>query len=316
VTTFRVPDDLGGERADLVVARLAGVSRSTAKRLVIAGDATVGGAAVAPSDPVRAGDVVVVTAPQPDADLGPETGVPFGVAYEDDSVIVVDKPAGVVVHPGAGNRSGTLASGLLARFPDLDALPEESRWGIVHRLDRGTSGLLIVARDPAAHRRLQRALRERSLHRTYLAMATGRYAHATGTIEAPIGRDPRHPTRMTVRRDGRSARTHLRRLAAWQTEQVTLLEVTLDTGRTHQIRVHLASVGHPLVGDRVYGKGGYPLADPGRPWLHAARLRFPHPFTGRDLDVEAPLPDDLVASLHGLGPPATGGVPAWARPGT
>jgi 23S rRNA pseudouridine1911/1915/1917 synthase len=229
----------------------------------------------------------------------------FTIAYEDEHLLVIDKPAGLVVHPARGHRTGTLAQ-LLG--PAAAGGPDPQRAGIVHRLDRDTSGLLVVARSDEAHRRLQRALAERRIVREYLALVHGRPPARTGTIEAPIGRDPRVRTRMAV--DGahpREARTHFeieRSLGPY-----TLLRLRLDTGRTHQIRVHLQAIGHPVAGDPEYGRAprrdggvGAPEAPGalglGRQFLHAARLSFAHPLTGASIDVVSPLPADLQGALE------------------
>jgi 23S rRNA pseudouridine1911/1915/1917 synthase len=215
----------------------------------------------------------------------------FTIAYEDEHLLVVDKGAGLVVHPARGHRGDTLSE-LLA---PLAAGGEADRPGIVHRLDRGTSGLLVVARTEHVHRRLQAALAARRIERTYSALVEGRPPARTGTIEAPIGRDPRVRTRMTVGGSGaRAARTHFeleRTLPA-----TTLLRLHLDTGRTHQIRVHLRAIGHPIVGDPEYGTAGALGLE--RQFLHAARLAFDHPVTGARVDVSSPLPDDLVRALE------------------
>ena len=226
------------------------------------------------------------------------TGDAFTIAYEDAHLLVIDKPAGLVVHPARGHRTGTLAQ-LLG--PAVAGGPDPERAGIVHRLDRDTSGLLLVARSDEAHRRLQRALAERHIVREYLALVHGRPPARTGTIEAPIGRDPRMRTRMTV--DGahpREARTHFeieRPLGPF-----TLLRLRLDTGRTHQIRVHLQAIGHPVAGDPEYGPpaGAHAAGTLGlrRQFLHAARLSFTHPFTDLPIDVLSPLPPDLQAALE------------------
>jgi 23S rRNA pseudouridine1911/1915/1917 synthase len=233
----------------------------------------------------------------------------FTIAYEDEHLLVIDKPPGLVVHPARGHRTGTLVQ-LLA--PAAAGGPDPERAGVVHRLDRDTSGLLVLARSDEAHRRLQRELAERRIVREYLALVHGRPPARTGTIEAPIGRDPRVRTRMAV--DGahpREARTHFeieRPLGAF-----TLLRLRLDTGRTHQIRVHLQAIGHPIAGDPEYGRaprrqGGLaePTAAPGalglqRQFLHAARLSFAHPLTGAPIDVLSPLPADLQVALERAG---------------
>ncbi|MCB2222926.1 MAG: RluA family pseudouridine synthase [Actinobacteria bacterium] len=299
-----VPADLDGERADLVVARVAEVSRAVAKQMLLGGHALVDGEPAAPRDRMAAGAVLDLEIPDPAPLLEPEE-VPFEVRYEDQHLAVVDKPPGVVVHPGAGSRSGTLAAGILHRWPSVEGVGDDGRWGIVHRLDRDTSGLLAVALDAAAHAGLRRAIGERAVARTYLALVHGTGVPPTGTIDAPLGRDPRHPTRFRVDPAGRPSRTHYRWMAEWERPALTLLEVTLETGRTHQIRVHCASIGHPLAGDPAYGRGGDGF---GRVWLHAARLAFTHPVTGAPVDVASPLPGDLVGVLDGLGPPTRGSL--------
>jgi 23S rRNA pseudouridine1911/1915/1917 synthase len=301
-----VPQDLAGERADRIVAVVTDVSRSTARALVDAGDVTVDGHAVAAADRLDAGTVVMIIEPEPEGPLQP-LEMDLTVAYQDADVLVIDKPAGLVVHPGAGHRDDTLANVLVARHPELAGMGVEHRWGLVHRLDRDTTGLLLVGRTPEAHGRLQAALKARAVGRVYWALVLGEFDNATGTIEAPIARDPSAPTRMHITSHGRPAVTHYRRLAAWS--GVTLLEVTLETGRTHQIRVHMEAIDHPIIGDRVYGRPGAPDADPGRVWLHAIRLTFPHPDGSQDVTVEAPLPSDLSQSLDRLGPPLRGTVP-------
>lgn len=288
-----VPGDLDGRRVDLVVARLSGLSRSRARELVDAGGVTVDGNVVAARERVAAGAVVDFEPPEPEAGLAPED-VPFAVRYEDDHVAVVDKPPGIVTHPGAGNRRGTLAAGILNRWPRVRGVGAEDRWGIVHRLDRDTSGLLVVGLDEEAYAGLREAMRRRSIERSYLALVAGAPPMPTGTIEAPIGRDPGRPTRMRVDPEGRPARTHYRITSRY--DGATLLDVRLETGRTHQVRVHLASIGLPVVGDPVYGSG----AGAPRVFLHASALRFDHPVTGVRLEVASELPDDLSDVLAGL----------------
>jgi len=303
------PDDLDGVRADRVIAVLCDVSRRVARATIEAGKATRSGRPLAPSDRISAGEVIDVDVLVEDDAVLPDVMVDFSIAFEDDDVVVVDKPAGVVVHPGAGRPSGTLANGLVARYPQIAELGAEYRWGIVHRIDRDTSGLLIVAKNPVAFERLQAALKDRDVTRGYLALVTGRFGNASGTVDAPIGRDPAHPTKMAVIEKGRPARTHYRRLAHWDDHDVTLLGVKLETGRTHQIRVHMRAIGHPIVGDPVYGpRAGMP-GDPGRTWLHARSLTFDHPSGGGPITVESPLPPDLTASIDRLGAPDRGSTP-------
>jgi 23S rRNA pseudouridine1911/1915/1917 synthase len=306
-----VPAELDGERADLVVARLLDLSRAAARSLIESGDARVDGAAVAARTRLRTGQVVDAERPPAEPDLLAEE-VPFGVVYEDAFLAVVDKPAGIVVHPGAGRSAGTLAAGILARWPSVEGVGDQGRWGIVHRLDRDTSGLIVVALDERTLGRLRAELNARRIERSYLALVNGADVPPSGTVDAPLGRDPRHPTRFRVDRDGRPARTHYRRVAVWREPDTALLEVSLETGRTHQIRVHLGSIRHPVVGDRVYGRGGEQVSP--RTFLHAARLAFDHPITGDPLEVHSPLPGDLSDVLGGFGEPDEGALPAGRVP--
>ena len=295
-------------RFDRVVARLLSASRSEARALVEVGAATLDGRPALPSTRVAAGSQITVAA-QPHAGRLVASDVPFEIAREGETFVVIDKPAGVVVHPGAGHGSGTLVNGLVARYPELRDLGKGRNWGLVHRLDRDTSGLLVVARTVAAHSSLQGQLRSRSMERTYLALAGGReFDNAAGTIEAPIARDPQQPTRMAIVRDGRPSRTHYVRVAAWPGR--TLLRVILDTGRTHQIRVHLSAISAPLVGDHTYGgdTAGNPQLN--RVWLHACLLSFESPDGGDDVIVSSSLPDELRSSLDALGDPSLGEVPS------
>jgi 23S rRNA pseudouridine1911/1915/1917 synthase len=287
--TVSPPD--AGRRLDALLAEPLG-SRSRAARLIDAGAVRVDGTPQPKRFKVEAGQVVEVDeaadAPPP-ADVA--ATVAFDVPYEDEHLLVVDKPAGVVVHPARGHLSGTLAQAL-----EGTAAGGEDGWraGLVHRLDRDTSGLLVVAKSDALHAALKDALQRREVTREYAALVEGRPPARTGTIDAPIGRDRRVRTRHSTDTDTpREARTHFEIDEALP--RYTLLRVTLDTGRTHQIRVHLAAIGHPVSGDPQYGTAGlYGLA---RQFLHAARLAFPHPVTGEPVDVHSPLPDDLSAAL-------------------
>ena len=305
-----VPESMEGERFDAVLARLAGVSRSMARRLIESGEAGLSppGGTVPPDRPgarrirlntrVAAGFRTWFRLPEEPA-LGPEP-IPLAVLYEDQHLAVIDKPAGLVVHPGSGNPGGTLVSALLHRWPEVEGVGEHPRWGIVHRLDKDTSGALAVARRPEAHRGLSAALAARRVQRSYLALVHGAFSADTGTIDAPIDR---RRARRFVGPDGKPAVTHYRRLAARRRPDISLLEVTLETGRTHQIRVHLESIGRPVVGDAVYGRPGRGGEPPlGRPWLHARRLSFAHPITGTPVEAEAPLPPELRAYLDALAP--------------
>ena len=222
------------------------------------------------------------------------------MVHADADVIVVDKPAGLVVHPGAGNEGGTLVNGLLHAFPELAAVGDPARPGIVHRLDRGTSGLLVVARTPAAYDALVGQLSRREVERRYAALVWGVPESGAGLVDAPVGRSPRDPTRMAVVAGGRDARTRYEVRTAFERPASALLTCRLETGRTHQIRVHLAAIGHPVVGDATYGGARAALALD-RPFLHAEQLAFDHPTTGARLSFASALPADLEAVLATLG---------------
>jgi 23S rRNA pseudouridine1911/1915/1917 synthase len=291
-------DRRGGDtstRLDLRVVEQAGVSRTAAQTLIAGGYVRVNdrpaksGQRVSPDDRV---DVILPPAPAPAAEEeGPP--VPLVVVYEDHALAVVDKPAGMVVHPAPGHPTGTLADGLRQRGATWSQLGGEERPGIVHRLDRDTSGLLVVAKTQAAHNSLSQQLQRRTLGRVYWALVHGTFAEATGRVEAPIGRDPGHRQRMAVVDSGRPAITDF--VVMERMRRLTRLEVRLLTGRTHQIRVHLASIGHPIAGDPVYGRRGDTLL--GRPALHAQRLSFLHPDDDRRCEFESPLPPELVDAL-------------------
>ena len=278
-----------GERLDAFLAGPLG-SRAQAQRLIEDGAVRVDGALVPKRHRMSAGETVTVELPAAapaEPDLTPAA---FAVRYEDDDLLVVDKPAGVVVHPARGHASGTLSQALAG----VAGGGEEGRAGIVHRLDRDTSGLLVVARSAEAHRRLKHALQAREITRGYVALVEGRPPARTGTIEAPIGRDRRVRTRMSTDTDApREAVTHF--AVAEALPRTTLLDVRLETGRTHQIRVHLEAIGHPVVGDPEYGTAG--RLGLRRQFLHAARLAFAQPFTGASIDIDSRLPDDLAAAL-------------------
>jgi 23S rRNA pseudouridine1911/1915/1917 synthase len=296
-----------GTRFDRLVATVAGLSRAEAAAQVDGGRALLDDRRVQRSTRVFQGQIVAVLTNDDDVDL-PAARVPYSLVYEDEALLVIDKPAGVVVHPGAAHPSDTLVNGLVGDFPELRELGKRRNWGLVHRLDRGTSGLLIVARDRSTQHSLQGALRAREIIRRYRALAARRtFDNATGTIEAPIGRDPHRPTRMAVIAGGRSARTHYERLAAW--DDVTLFKVTLETGRTHQIRVHFAAIAAPLVGDPTYGDAPSMGLEAGRVWLHAGSLVFVHPRSEKEVSVESQLPVDLSNVLRRLGQPDIGTVP-------
>jgi 23S rRNA pseudouridine1911/1915/1917 synthase len=278
-----------GERLDVFLARSTG-SRTAAQRLIEGGAVLVDGRPRPKRHVVAAGERVEVSE-LPEAPEAEAPTAEFAVAWEDEHLLVIDKPAGVVVHPGAGHRSGTLVQALAGRVAGGE---DPERPGVVHRLDRDTSGLLLLARSDAVHAALQAALRAREIERAYLALVDGRPAARRGTIDAPLGRDRRVRTRMSTDTDDqRDAVTHFE--VAENLPRATLLRVRLETGRTHQIRAHLKAIGHPVVGDPEYGVPGYGLA---RQFLHAAGLSFTHPVTGERIELASELPDDLASALE------------------
>lgn len=291
-----VPAALDGQRLDRIVALVADLSRADAAKTIDAGGVTVDGSP-APSGKVRLDEgqrVTVDSAAFPVVEPpGPDPTVSFGVVYEDEHVIVVDKPPDLVVHPGAGNMTGTLAHGLLARFPDLEAVGDPMRPGIVHRLDAGSSGLLVVARTDDAVDALIAQFADHSATRVYDAMVWGVPEAPHGIIDAPLGRSRSDPLRMAVVADGRPSRTDYRVVGTYSSPAtVSRLECRLETGRTHQIRVHLSSINHPLLGDPTYGQRR-PTLGLQRPFLHAAQLEFDHPATGERVTFRSPLAPDL-----------------------
>lgn len=294
---LEVTADLDGARVDKAISDLLELSRARASALMDGGVELDGSPARA-SDRVRVGQVLICDRPVEALRLQPED-VDFGVLFEDQSVIVVDKPAGVVVHPGSGREGGTLAAGLIHRYPELVGVGAADRWGLVHRLDKDTSGAILVARTGGAFDALVAQLRERKVGRVYLALVEGVMGAPTGTVEAPIGRDPSRPTRRAVTHGGKHARTHFEVVEELDAVDASLLEVRLETGRTHQIRVHLAAIDHPVAGDLTYGAIRKDLGSP-RTFLHAARVEFDHPATGARTDVVSPLAADLVDVLERL----------------
>jgi len=294
VTQLRVPEAAAGERLDRFLAGLPEIgSRTVAERLLGAGAVLVDGRARTKSHRLGGGERLEFEPPRVRVTLeAAGRAMDLAVPYEDEHLLVVDKPAGLVVHPAPGHAEGTLVHGLLAY--DVEGGEDADRPGIVHRLDRDTSGLLVVARSPEAHRRLQALVQARALTREYLALVVGRPRSRRGTIDAPIGRDRRDPLRQSLDSDTpREAITH------FEVDELlarhALLLVTLETGRTHQIRVHLAAIDLPVAGDPMYGRPGELGLE--RQFLHAGRLAFVHPFTGEPVDVRSPLPGDLEAAL-------------------
>jgi 23S rRNA pseudouridine1911/1915/1917 synthase len=308
VTGLVVGDDAGG-RLDAWLAAALDVSRSRAAQWIEDGRVTLNGAPPRKKDPVLPGDRVSVAVPPPEPSDVAAEDIPLSIVYQDADLAVIDKPAGLVVHPAAGHRSGTLVNALLHAVGDLSGIGGVLRPGIVHRLDKDTSGLLLVAKHDGAHRVLSDALKRREIKRTYLAACWGHLPDDTASVDAPIGRHPSDRKKMGIVPDGRPARTHFRRLERWRAAD--LLQAELETGRTHQIRVHLLHLGHPVVGDRTYapdrarGFGG-----PERGWalafakrvprqfLHAAELRFHHPRTREEMRFASPLPPDLAAAAE------------------
>ena len=307
-----VPAGPGG-RADRFAADLSGLSRSRVQRLITDGRVTADGQPVKANTVIQAGAVLVIDVPPVEpAGIEPEA-IPLDVVYEDDEVLVVDKPAGLVVHPSPGHWTGTLVNALLARDTAYGGIAGVERPGIVHRLDRDTSGLLIVAKTDTAQASIMAQLKARRVKKTYLALVQGSVQAAVGRVEAPVGRDPKNRMRMAVVPGGRPSVTGYRvreRFAGW-----TLLEVDLVTGRTHQIRVHLAALGHAVAGDPVYGTGTSRRGPEGleRLFLHAWRVVFASPATGDLVRLEAPLPPALEGALAGLRAAAPGAPPQRPR---
>jgi 23S rRNA pseudouridine1911/1915/1917 synthase len=323
IETVAVAPTESGERLDRVLAQRVALSRSRLKALILAGEVAIGGATIRdPGYRVNAGETVTVAVPPPEPPAPEPEAIPLDIVYEDGDVIVIDKPAGLVVHPAAGNQTGTLVNALIAHCGDsLSGIGGVKRPGIVHRLDKDTSGLMVVAKNDRAHRALSRQFADHGrtgpLARGYLAFAWGVPDRPKGTIDAPLDRHPRARDRQAVRSGGREAVTHWQVLERYQGTDgrpvASLLACRLETGRTHQIRVHLAHIGHPLLGDDVYGPGfktkavhlapgaRTALADLGRQALHAYLLSFEHP-SGEFLEFRSELPGDVARLRHELAP--------------
>ncbi len=307
--SFESPDE--APRLDVLVAQHLGISRNQAATLIANGHVLVAGRRERASYRAAMGERIEVDVPTPTGRPVVGESIPLTVVLEDDDVLVIDKPAGMVVHPAPGNWSGTLVNALKGRGTPLSAGADASREGIVHRLDKETSGLLLVAKSDRAHKVLGAALQARQIVRRYAALTWGHLAEDRVTIDRPIARDPRDRKRMAVVSTGRPARTDLTRLARF--DSVDLLRAHLHSGRTHQIRVHVASIGHPVVGDDTYGGGGgRKLLDlpPRRHFLHAAWLIFRHPVSGDLVDLRSPLPEELRRALGA----AAGSDPTAADP--
>jgi 23S rRNA pseudouridine1911/1915/1917 synthase len=316
-------EDAGGRLDRVLAARIADLSRSRLKALILAGEVAIGGRTIRdPGHHVNAGNVITINVPEPEAAAPAGEDIPLNVVFEDDEIIVIDKPRGLVVHPGAGNWSGTLVNALIAHCgASLSGIGGVRRPGIVHRLDKDTTGLLVVAKTDHAHQALARQFadhgRTGALRRGYLAFVWGAPDRPKGTIDKPIDRHPRARDKMAVREGGREAITHWEVRERYRgmdgTVVASLLACRLETGRTHQIRVHLAHIGHPLLGDSVYGPGfktkaarlppkaAETLAGLGRQALHAYLLAIEHPITGKVLEFQSELPGDLARLRVSLG---------------
>ncbi|HKW09572.1 MAG TPA: RluA family pseudouridine synthase [Gemmatimonadaceae bacterium] len=302
---FSAPND--STRLDVLVAARLDVSRNQAATLIANGRVTIDGRRERASYRPRAGERITVIIPAPTSRTVLAEEIPLAIVYEDADVLVVDKPAGMVVHPAPGNWSGTLVNALKGRGAQLSPGSSEGREGIVHRLDKETSGLLLVAKTDRAHRVLGAELQARRIVRRYAALAWGHLTEDRLTVEKPIARDPRDRKRMAIVSKGRPARTDFTRLARF--DSADLMRAHLYTGRTHQIRVHLAAIGHPVVGDDTYGGGGgrrLVQLPPRRHFLHAAWLQFRHPVSGKEIDIRSPLPEELRRALAAI---AQGSLP-------
>ena len=309
----------GPARLDQYLAALdLGLTRSRLQQLIADGDILVNGAAVKPSHRIRPGDRIQLSPPPPQPAAAIPQNIPLTVIYQDAHLIVIDKPPGLPVHPGPGHPDGTLVNGLFALCPDIQGIGGRIRPGIVHRLDKDTSGLIIAAKTQTAHHHLSQQIKNRAIKKGYLALVQGAPSLPAGTIDVPIARDPRRRTRMAVTPNGRPSRTEYRTLQhinahpskrttphplhrpkTYNPERTnaaqTLLELQLHTGRTHQARVHLAWLGHPIIGDTLYGK---PAPNLSRQFLHAHQLTFTHPQTNQPLQFNSPLPPDLQSALQ------------------
>ncbi len=288
--------DAAGERLDVfVVRRVPALTRARVQRLIAGGQVAVAGHRARASLRLDAGQQVSVDVPPATDATAAAEEIPLDVVYEDSDLVAVNKPPGMTVHPSPGHTTATLVNAILAHCHDLSGIGGVLRPGIVHRLDRDTSGVILIAKNDEAHNAIARQLKERTVEKTYVALVEGTPTPAEGVIDAPIARDPRNRQRMTVLEDGRASVTHYRLVE--RLPGTSLLEVRPKTGRTHQIRVHLAAIGHPIVGDRVYGKPSKLVA---RQFLHAVRIVFTHPRTGARMEIDAPLAADLEAVLRTL----------------
>jgi 23S rRNA pseudouridine1911/1915/1917 synthase len=301
-----VPAALAGERLDRVVAMATDLTRAQVQRLVVGSRVRVDGAIeTRPGRRLTTGQVLEIESEEATEDPGGPAGDPtveFAVVHEDDWLVVVDKPAGLVVHPGAGRPAATLVNGLVARYPEMAGVGQADRPGIVHRLDKGTSGLMVAARTAAAYEALVEMMAGRQVSRRYLTLVEGAPASERGVVDAPVGRSSRQPTRMAVSAGGRQARTSYVVRQRFPESDATLLECSLETGRTHQIRVHLSAIGHPVIGDPQYRRSSHPSPrlHLGRPFLHAFALGFEHPDGSGPREFSSELAGDLQSYLSRL----------------
>jgi 23S rRNA pseudouridine1911/1915/1917 synthase len=296
--TLTVDSGESGRLDRFVAARLGDLSRTTVQRLIEDGFITRNGLPCRASDQIGTGDLIVVRIPPPVLTELSAEDIPLTIIYEDDDIVVIDKPAGLVVHPAAGHDGGTLVNALLGHVPDLEGIGGEIRPGIVHRLDKDTSGLIVVAKNDRALQFLQQQFKSRTVKKTYIALVEGIVEPRAGIIDAPVGRSKNHRKKMAVVSNGRSARTRYRVMSIYRDPDLTLVEAYPETGRTHQIRVHFAWLHHPLVGDTVYGRR-HPLVPLERHFLHAASLSFTLPY-GEMRTFTSNLPDDLQSVLNQL----------------
>lgn len=298
--TEEIPQALAGERIDRAVSMIASVARSEANRLISNGEVTVDGVVPQkPSERVTVGAIVTVNVYQTDDSIEANSAVEFHVVFSDDHVVVIDKPPHLIVHPGSGTEGDTLVNGLLHRYPEIESVGQSERPGIVHRLDKGTSGLLAVARTQVAYDDLVGQLASRLVTRHYIAVVTGIVESEQGLIDAPLGRSERDATLRAVVNNGKPARTRYEVQERYPRAGFTLVECQLETGRTHQIRAHMKAIDHPIAGDFRYG-GESVRSDLGRPFLHAATLAFDHPMTAERLSFTSELPADLADTLASL----------------
>ncbi len=292
-----VPKEGGGARLDSFAASATDFSRNAVQRMIIAGDILLNGREVPGKTKLKEGDCISITPPPPAiTDIVPQD-IPLDIVYQDEDIAVIDKPKGMVVHPAAGNPDGTLVNAIMYHIKDLSGIGGEVRPGIVHRIDRMTSGLLVIAKNDDAHIFLSNELKTHAVSRVYYALCDGNFREDSGTVDAPIARARNDRKRMAVDESGRSAITHWRVLERFG--DVTFLKVELETGRTHQIRVHMSYIKHPIVGDEVYGRAKNKLGIVGQA-LHAGELRLTHPRTGEAMTFTAPLPEEFQNALDKL----------------